>query len=109
MSDIAMHFERLDERPINYVQVVMHCDDGCDVPNGEYSLAITGFCGALYIDVPGGADDPYLVASCIQNDFDFSKAPKEGEVIFILRESGEWEDVFWHKYYEIERFNVVER
>lgn len=43
----------------------------------------------------------------IENDLDFSTLPAEGVVEVILEETGEREDVFWHKYYKIIRTSQV--
>lgn len=96
------------QEPRTYAQVIMTIESGCNVQDGEYSLKIVGLCGALCIDVPGGVDDAHLITECIQDHFDFNEAPAEGCVHFIVRESGEREDMSWHRYFEIERFWVEE-
>ncbi|MCG7931937.1 MAG: hypothetical protein N0E44_18040 [Candidatus Thiodiazotropha lotti] len=95
--------ERLSDREINYVQVFIGTERGCNPEEGEYSLTMGGFIGALNLDAPGGVDDISLVIDAIKNHVDFSNLPEEGSTEVILKESGEWEDVFWHKYYEIDR------
>lgn len=98
-----MEKQNLKGRPINYVGVLIETENGCCIERGEYSLSITSFVGALDISAPGGIDDVTLIKDCIENNLDELGLPEEGCTQVILRESGEWEDVFWHKYYEIER------
>jgi hypothetical protein len=83
------------------VDVVIQTESGCDPSDGEYTALITGFVGALDITAVGGTDDATLIKEAVDeaimnNDIELCE---EGfkEVRFI--ESGEWEDVFWHKYY----------
>ena len=95
--------QNIEERSVNYVQVNIVTESGCDIEEGEYSMYIAGFIGGLDLNTPGGVDDISLIKDCIWDKFDFSKLPEEGIAEITLKESGEWEDVFWHKYYEIER------
>lgn len=106
MSDISMTFEQLKDRPVNYVSVEVGTESGCNIEDDEYSLHITGFLGALDIGIPGGVDDISLIKECVLENLDAIDFPEEGSTQLILRESGEWEDVFWHKYYELERWSV---
>lgn len=100
--------ERLEDRGVNYVQVFVNTESGCDPKGGEYTMSLGGFVGCLELSSPGGVDDISLIKEAIENDLDFDKLPKEGCTEIVLRESGEWEDVFWHKYYVIERTTVHE-
>lgn len=95
--------EQLEDRSVNYVQVLIHTESDCDPSIGEYSLSIIGFIGSLDLSSAGGADDISLIKEAIENHIDFVSLPPEGWTEVLLRESGEWEDVFWHKYYEIEQ------
>jgi hypothetical protein len=98
-----MEKQRIESRSINYVSIGLYTEDGCDPKEGEYSLSIFSFLGSLDISSNGGVDDISLIRDCIETDLDFDKLPNEGMSEIILKESGEWEDVFWHKYYIIER------
>lgn len=100
--------EQLHERPINYVCVVIYTEEGCSPEEGEYGLSLCSFIGALDLSAPGGTDDIQLVKDAVENEIDFKLLPIEGETEVILRESGEWEDVFWHKYYEVKRVTMME-
>jgi hypothetical protein len=100
---MEMEFQKIESRSINYVSLGLYTEEGCNPLEGEYSLSILSFMGSLDISREGGVDDISLIKECIENDLDFDKLPKEGMTEIILKESGEWEDVFWHKYYEIER------
>lgn len=95
--------QNINDRSVNYVHVNIVTEAGCDIEEGEYSMYIAGFVGGLDLSSPGGVDDISLIKDCIRNKLDFSKLPEEGITEITLKESGEWEDVFWHKYYEIER------
>lgn len=86
----------------NYVQVVVRTESGCSVADGEYTMHIASFIGALDIYSPGGTDDVSLIASCIEDHIAKWDLPEEGGATVLLRESGEQEDVFWHKYYVVE-------
>ena len=90
------------------MQVAINTESGCNPMEGEYSLCLTGFIGALVLNAVGGVDDISLICEAIDEHVDWSELPKEGCTEITLRESGEWEDVFWHKYYVIERINVME-
>lgn len=94
-------------RAINYIEITIVTETGCNARDGEFSLYLSGFIGCLDLNSYGGVDDISLIKDCIENNIDWEALPEEGMTEIILRESGEWEDVFWHKYYEIERFTVL--
>ena len=98
-----MQFQRIEDRSVNYIEVCLYTESGCDASNGEYTMIINSFIGNLDISSIGGVDDVSLIKDCIENSIDEIDLPKEGCTQIILKESGEWEDVFWHKYYEVER------
>ena len=88
---------------MNIVSVLIQTEGGCDPLEGEYSAHITSFVGMLDITQVGGLDDATLIKECIDNaimDNDIELC-EEGFKEVRLVESGEWEDVFWHKYYVI--------
>ena len=88
---------------MNIVSVLIQTESGCDPSEGEYSTYITSFVGMLDITQVGGLDDTTLIKECIDNaimDNDIELC-EEGFKEVRLIESGEWEDVFWHKYYAI--------
>lgn len=98
--------QHLEPCPINYVSVQLrfelgHTDD-------EYSIHITGLIGSLDIWSAGGADDIGLIKDCIVSNIDSLTKPRDGFIDLTLRESGEWQDVFWVKFYEIERCVLTE-
>lgn len=101
-----MEKQRIKDRDINYVHVVLAVYGDCNPEEGEYDLIITGFIGHLDIYQEGGVDDISLIKECVINDIE--NYPQNGELHIVLRESGEWEDVFWHKYYEIERITQID-
>ena len=102
-DDIPMTFQRIEYRGINFVQVFIHIEHGCDPHEGEYSLVLGSFIGNLDLSSTGGADDISLIKDCVEENLESINLPAEGTAEVVLRESGEWEDVFWHKYYEIDR------
>lgn len=106
MEEISMEFEQLKDRAINTVQVCLTTESGCDASEGEYSLSLTSFIGALDLSSIGGVDDISLIKDCIENDIGFDLLPEEGNTIITLQESGEWEDVFWNKYYKVLRVEM---
>lgn len=88
---------------MNIVDLTIQTESGCDISEGEYSVCITGFVGALDLSSVGGADDLTLIKQAVDdailgNDIELCE---EGFKEIRLQESGEWEDVFWHKYYVI--------
>ena len=102
-----MQKEQLKDREINYVEVCIITEAGSNPSKGEYGMGITSFIGTLNISARGMEDDISLIKECIEENIDDIKLPEEGTTQVILRESGEWEDVFWHKYYEIEKTVII--
>lgn len=107
MNDIT--FERIEDRPVNYVSVVIYTEAGCDPLKDEYTAIVASFVGSLDISSPGGVDDVSLVKEAIANSIEDFNLPEEGVTQVVLKESGEWEDVFWHKYYIVERVCIVQQ
>ena len=105
---MEIEFQRIADRSVNYVEVCIYTELGCNPSEGEYNMVVNSFIGSLDISSIGGVDDVSLIKDCIENNLDEIKLPKEGCTQVILKESGEWEDVFWHKYYEIERVVAFE-
>ncbi len=103
-----MQKQRLENRLLNYVSVYIETERGCNPQEGDYSLHITSVIGSLDIGAAGGVDDVSLIKDCVENNLDGFDLPEEGCAEIVLRESGEWEDVFWHKYYEVERVCVLD-
>jgi hypothetical protein len=101
-------YEKIEDRPVHMVLVNLHVESGCDPKEGEYSMSIASFLGCLDISSIGGVDDISLIKECIENDFDFDLLPAEGMANIYLEESGEWEGYAWHKYYKIQRHNIIE-
>ena len=101
-----MERQQLRDRSINYVQVFIITESGCDIEEGEYTLNLGSVIGGLDINAIGGVDDISLIKDCIENNISSFLLPEEGTSEIILKESGEWEDVFWHKYYVVERICI---
>jgi|GEM_PF-3500420 len=96
--------ERQELSNKNVIQVFIRTEKGCDPLEGEYSLSIGNSKYPLDISSPGGVDDISLVKDAIENEFDLSSLPEEGLTEVVLIESGEWEDVFWNKYYLVFKY-----
>lgn len=85
----------------NKVLVVITTESGCNPEEGEYQLHLISQKNPLDLNCYGGVDDASLIVDCIENAISELELPEEGETEVNLIESGEWEDVFWHKYYEV--------
>lgn len=101
-----MEKQRIETRSVNYVNLMLRVELGHEVD--EYTIELTGILGNLDIWTRDGADDISLIRECIESNINELKLPKEGWVDVVLKESGEWQDVFWCKWYEIERVVVNE-
>lgn len=88
--------------PMNIVRVGIHLEEGCDWEKGDYSLHLEGFIGSLDLNRAGGVDDINLIKDAVENELeDIIRCKGVGYFSMTLREDGEWEDVFWHKYYTV--------
>ena len=105
---MSIDFQKIEDRTINFIEVCIYTELGCDLSANEYSIMINSFIGALDISSIGGVDDISLIKDCIDNGIDDIQFPEEGCTQLILKESGEWEGYSWNKYYEIERICVLE-
>jgi len=87
----------------NVYKVSMYFEKGCDFNEGEYNVEIN--------DIVNGTvnlDDYQLVEECI-SEFFYEKGPLPDTTYGLtLQETGEWEDVFWHKYYKIIKLSVYD-
>lgn len=96
----------------NRIRAEVHVESGCDPTEGEYGVTITSFLGGLRISPPSSdaVDDVDMITLCIDEAIAAGSVPlpSEGFTIVELVESGEWQDVFWHGYYIIERHQVIE-
>lgn len=92
---------------MNIVQLYVECEDGCTIERNEFSLDIAQFIGSLSIDDNGGCDDVSLIKECCSDYLYTHKEYFDMEPAFTatltIEESGEWEDVFWHKYYVVKK------
>lgn len=70
-------------------------------------MILDGLVGSLYLSSGGGVDDISLIKEGIEEGVDFSTLPEEGATQVILIEDGEWEDVFWHKWYTVVRTQSI--
>lgn len=106
MSDIAMIFEEQKEENKNKIICRMFVESGCNPLDGEYYLYMVS--SSLPIDIcsHGGVDDISLVKEVIENEISAWIIPKECCIEIYLKESGEWDDVFWNKYYIIEKYEI---
>ena len=76
------------------VRICVITEKGCDRKAGEFTVYITHLLNGWI-----GEDDHELIRECVWEDIEV--CPEEGGTEFVLEETGEREDVFWHKYYKI--------
>lgn len=95
----------------NKVRVQVSYEKGCDLTEKEYSIEIIGFVGSLNIsdiDEKNGVGDVALIQDAVYEWMTSQKLPDAQVVIILdLVESGEQEDVFWHKYYVVEKYEIT--
>ena len=92
-----MEKQTIKNKELNYARIGLSTECSAD----EFSIEILDFIGSLNINLLGGVDDISLIKDCITNSLDELKLQRDCFYQIILVESGEWEDVSWHKYYEI--------
>ena len=95
--------EETEQITPNQCVVVVYTESGCDPKNDEYSAFITVLTGTLDITSTGGVDDITLIKDAVEGVVLSEELPEEGATEITLKESGEREDVFWHKYYVVEK------
>lgn len=108
MSDVSIQYCTSGTK--NIVRVAVWLESGCDIKKEEYGLTIEGFIGQFNIKPRGGEDEVSLIKECADEfvsniDFDI---PEEGVIYLNMVESGEWQDVFYTKWYEVVSFTVQE-
>ena len=95
----------------NKVRVQICYEKECDINEKEYSIEIIGFVGSLNIsdiDEKNGISDISLIQDAVYEWMTSQKLPDAQVVIILdLVESGEQEDIFWHKYYVVEKFEIT--
>ncbi len=92
--------QQLSTKATNTVSVHVTTEADCNFNDGEYTAEIVSFIGGLDITSLGGVDDISLIQEAI-GEIEPELLPKEGVTEVILEETGEWEDVFWHKFYAV--------
>lgn len=97
----------IGDRRINTVAVLVTTEDDCDPKEGEYDLTVSQIIGELDIRSLGGRDDVSLIQEAISEWIGTADLPEHGITEVVLRESGEWQDVYWVKWYEVDRVNVL--
>lgn len=105
-SELEITRAKIEDRTVNYVHVIVYVENGCDVNEGEYSINLVGLLGSLDLNSYGGVDDISLIKEAIDNFMLEGQYRGDVAIDIVLKESGEWEDVFWHKYYIVERSTV---
>lgn len=80
--------------PVNIYRVTVFTESGCDVDKGEYSINII-----TIIQGEIAKEDFGLVEDCMAEVV--GDMPEEAVMEFTVTETGEREDVFWHKWYEV--------
>jgi hypothetical protein len=81
----------------NKLGVTIWTESGCSFKDGEFTVKISNI-----IEGEVGHDDHQLVRECVWEEYENSDFPQLDAAYYVeLVETGEWEDVFWHKYYQI--------
>ena len=94
----------------NSVRVQVCYEEGCDLREKEYSIEILNFVGSLNVsdnDEKNGVGDIALIQEAVYEWIDEEKLPI-GQIVITLElvESGEWEGLFWHKYYIVAKSDI---
>ncbi|UST60752.1 hypothetical protein [Pseudomonas moraviensis] len=77
-------------------EITIETECGCDITEGEYTVRVTHLLGNWL-----GDDDFSLIEEAVAEVIGELKLPEEGHTTFIAYESGERQDVFWTKWFEI--------
>jgi hypothetical protein len=80
----------------NRFVIAIQTELGCQISEGEYSVFIVKILSGLIAE-----DDFTLVQECVAEQIGELDLPAEGWTEFEINETGEREDVFWHKYYKL--------
>lgn len=97
MTDQLTEVDMLSDEPVkNRFVIAIQTELGCKIEEGEYSVFIVKLLDGLI-----GEDDFDLVQECVAEAIRDLDLPPEGWTEFEINETGEREDVFWHKYYEL--------
>ncbi len=91
-------FTRLKDRrgDQKVFEITIETECGCDVEEGEYTVRITHLLGNWL-----GSDDFGMIGDAVAEVVTDLGLPDEGHTTFIAYESGELQDVFWTKWFEI--------
>ncbi|MBK5416369.1 hypothetical protein [Pseudomonas sp. TH31] len=91
-------FSRLKDRAGDQkvFKITIETECGCDIEEGEYTVRVTHLLGNWL-----GADDFGLIGDAVAEVIADLGLPEEGHTTFIAYESGERQDVFWTKWFEI--------
>lgn len=77
-------------------EITIETECGCDIKEGEYTVRVTHLLGNWL-----GDDDFSLIEEAVAEVIADLNLPEEGHTTFIAFESGERQDVFWTKWFEI--------
>ena len=101
MEDISIVKAVPEPNTRNIIRASFFCEADCKALDDEYSISIEGVIGRLEADFY--CDDFDLVKEAIHNNLNLKemKTDERQHIVFTLSESGEWEDVFWNKYYVV--------
>lgn len=83
-------------------EITIETERGCDIKEGEYTVRITHLLGNWL-----GSDDFGLIEEAVAEIIADLNLPEEGYTTFIAYESGECQDVFWTKWFEIATVSSV--
>ena len=86
-----------------YVTALIFIDPICSFSDGEYNVCIST--GKNFIDIL----DTELVEECISNDLEdcIGEIPNDENIEIEMIDDGEWEDVFYNRYFRIKKVSIV--
>lgn len=84
----------------NIVTVLLTRDENSNLDDGEYTINVVQVVGALCLNTPVETDAD-LIVQCIEEHINEIEWTFDNWTEVRLIETGEREDNFWHKYYEI--------
>ncbi len=94
--DNEYEFPKLSDNNKNIYRIMIITESGCDFNESEFTLEIVEI-----VQGTVGENDHRLAYECVREDLEATDFPQDGGYDLTIEESGEWEDVHWHKYYKV--------
>jgi hypothetical protein len=96
------------EQEKNKITIHIRTELGCDWREDEYSIYFINSTQSLYMGIQDKDEDDFsLIRDAIRENMESFNLPPEGMTEVVLIEDGEWEDVFFHKYFTVESFKFI--